>query len=354
MQLEVKLNANSIPSSTSLILDITSDSFQHASEKALVDSSSTHCFLDHSLIQKFRIPTHSISPIPLKLFDGRTSSIITEAVELPIRFSLNNLFSIDFYVTSLDPSCSIVLGHNWLTRHNPLIDWVLGSITFRTSKQTDPMTLPTAKTHNTTKSIPTKTPPKLQAPPIALINAAAFKRACKMEGSVTFQLNIAPSNIKGHVATLNSELADMESILESYQDFSDVFSKAKADTLAPHQPYDLKIALEDGMMPPQPPIYSLSNSELGTLCEFIDEHLNIGFIWPSCSSHGAPILFVKKKDGSLRLCVDFQSLNKVTKKDCYPLPLITDLLDAPRKARIYTKIDFQHTYHLVRITKGDE
>ena len=161
--------------------------------------------------------------------------MITEAVELPIHFSSNNLFSIDFYVTALDPSCSIVLGHNWLTRHNPLIDWVSGSITFRTSEQMDPTTSPTAtKTHATTKSSPAETPPKLQAPPIALINAAAFKRACKMEGSVTFQLNITPSDIKGCTANLNSELVDMESIPEAYQDFSDVFGKAKADTLAPH------------------------------------------------------------------------------------------------------------------------
>ena len=107
-------------------------------------------------------------------------------------------------------------------------------------------------------------------------------------------------------------------------------------------------------MPPQPPIYSLLNSELETLHEFIDKHLNIRFIQPSCSSHSAPILFVKKKDGSLWLCVDFWSLNKVTKKDHYPLPLITDLLDAPWKARIYTKIDLQHAYRLVRIAEGDE
>ena len=106
----------------------------------------------------------------------------------------------------------IVLGHNWLTHHNPLIDWVLGSITFQTSEQMDLTTSPTVDT----QSIPAETPPKLQAPPIALINAAAFKWACKMEGSVTFQLNITQSNVKGHVANLNPELVDMESVPEAY------------------------------------------------------------------------------------------------------------------------------------------
>ena len=67
-----------------------------------------------------------------------------------------------------------------------------------------------------------------------------------------------------------------------------------------------------------------------------------------------PVLFVKKKDGSLRLCVDFRKLNAITQKDKYPLPLIADLLDAPSKAKIYTKIDLKHAYHLVRIAAGDE
>jgi len=66
------------------------------------------------------------------------------------------------------------------------------------------------------------------------------------------------------------------------------------------------------------------------------------------------VLFVKKKDGSLRLCVDFQGLNKITKKDHYPLPLISDLLDSPSHAKIYSKINLQHAYHLVQIALGNE
>ena len=88
--------------------------------------------------------------------------------------------------------------------------------------------------------------------------------------------------------------------------------------------------------------------------EYVTENLRSGFIRSSSSPAGAPILFVKKKDGSLRLCHDFRGLNKITRKDKYPLPRITDLLDAPRKARIYTKIDLRSAYNLVRIAKGDE
>src|SRR6266511_798177 len=133
-----------------------------------------------------------------------------------------------------------------------------------------------------------------------------------------------------------------------------VFSQAKADTLPAHHPYDLKIDLEEGAEPPLGRMYSLSQTEAQALHEFLDENLCIGFICPSKSAHGVPILFVKKKDGSLRLCVDFRGLNRITKKDRYPLPLISDLLDAPGRARIYTKIDLRHAYHLVRIADGDE
>src|SRR6266850_7687957 len=69
---------------------------------------------------------------------------------------------------------------------------------------------------------------------------------------------------------------------------------------------------------------------------------------------GLPHTIHQKKDGSLCLCIDYQALNKVTQKDRYPLPLICDLLDSPGPARIYTKIDLKHAYHLVWIAEGDK
>src|ERR1700731_5330027 len=95
----------------------------------------------------------------------------------------------------------------------------------------------------------------------------------------------------------------------------------------------------EGAKPPPGVVYSLSQSKLCELHKFLDEHLHIRFICLSHSPHGTPVLFVQKKNSNLHLCVDFHGLNKVTKKDCYPLLLTKDLLDVPGKAKIYTKLD---------------
>jgi len=89
----------------------------------------------------------------------------------------------------------------------------------------------------------------------------------------------------------------------------DVFSKTKAETLAPHHPIDHAIDLEPGFKIPQGQIYNLSEFELRTLMSYIATNLANGFIQRSSSSAAAPILFAKKKDGGLRLCVDYRSLN---------------------------------------------
>ena len=173
---------------------------------------------------------------------------------------------------------------------------------------------------------------------------------------MNFTLYICTEDAKLHSASASPpvDTPNLSGVPKQYHDFADVFSKAKATTLTPHREYDLHINLEEGASPLLGMVYSLSQTELGVLWTFIDEHLSYGFIKQSTSAHGAPVLFVCKKDGSLRLCIDYQGLNKLTKKDRYPLPLISDLLDSPSKAKIYSKIDLHHVYHLVHIAEGDE
>jgi len=155
-------------------------------------------------------------------------------------------------------------------------------------------------------------------------------------------------------STKLAETPDLSNVPSEYHEFTNIFSKNKAETLPPHRPYDLKINLEEGAQPLVGPIYFLSASEQEALKEFIEKNLNMGFIQPTSSLHGIPVLFVKKKDGSLHLCVDFRRLNCISKKDHYPLPLISNLLDSPHKARVYSKIYLCHAFHLVRIADGDE
>ena len=98
----------------------------------------------------------------------------------------------------------------------------------------------------------------------------------------------------------------------------------------------------------------MSPTELEVLRAYIEENLANGFIRHSKSPADAPIFFVKKKDGSLRLVVDYCGLNKVTIKNRYALPLISSLLERINGARFFTKINLRGAYNLVRIRLGDE
>jgi hypothetical protein len=139
-----------------------------------------------------------------------------------------------------------------------------------------------------------------------------------------------------------------------YKDYVDVFSKDRAETLAPHRPIDHPIGLELDFNLPYGRIYNLSEVEFKTLEAYIETNLANGFIQLSSSPAAAPILFAKQKDGRLRLCVDYSALNKATVKNRYPLPLISEMLDRLRGARIFTKLDLRNAYHLIRKKEGDQ
>ena len=149
---------------------------------------------------------------------------------------------------------------------------------------------------NTTDASPPKYQHEFAPPPVSFVNAATFSLLCKRSDTRAYHLNISAPEVS---AQSTSEGTDKLPIPEVYRDFADIFSKAKAGSLAPHRPYDLKIVTPDGVIPLHGCMYSLSETETQALQEFLDEHLASGFIHPSRSPHGTPVLFVKKRDGSL-------------------------------------------------------
>ena len=187
--------------------------------------------------------------------------------------------NVNFYVTLLDPSCSVVLGYNWLTCYNPLIDWVLGSIIFHpqlldpsfpkltSSARAAKLPLQNSSVSDETLKLPAS------APSIALIGAAPFMRLCKLQGMQTFHIHLSNICVSTNSTSVSKEALDLSSIPEEYHDFANIFSKAKAEKLALHQPYDLKINLEEGTSTLIVPMYPLSQSKLEVLHNFLDDHL---------------------------------------------------------------------------------
>jgi len=152
----------------------------------------------------------------------------------------------------------------------------------------------------------------------------------------------------------DSEEPDIERIPEQYKDLAIVFSKKEADKLPPHRLTDCEINLQPGATLHYGPIYPLTLEESEVLKDYIKENEKKGFIRESHSPAGYPVLFQKKSDGSLRLCVDYKRLNAVTIRNSYPLPLINDIIERVKGAKYFTKLDLRSAYNLIRIKEGDE
>src|SRR6201986_3733352 len=141
---------------------------------------------------------------------------------------------------------------------------------------------------------------------------------------------------------------------KEFHDFLDVFSKKRSERLPEHREWDLPIELEENAELPKGKLYQMSADELKALKEFVDKNLQKGYIRPSSAPFGAGVFFIKKKDGSLRLVVDYCALNVATKKDAYPLPLTQELPDRLKAAQVFTTLDMRWDYYNVRIQEGDE
>uniref|UniRef100_A0A0W0F4B6 Reverse transcriptase domain-containing protein n=1 Tax=Moniliophthora roreri TaxID=221103 RepID=A0A0W0F4B6_MONRR len=164
------------------------------------------------------------------------------------------------------------------------------------------------------------------------------------------------SFIRGEEDTHEVKAKPLEELLPPYlSNYSDRFKKKKAERFPPSRPYDHAIDLKPDFKPWDCKIYSLSPKERIEQDKFLDENLQKGYIRPSKSLMASPFFFVAKKEvGALQPCQDYRDLNNGTIKNRYPLPLVTDLVDKLKTAKVFTKLDLRNEYNNIWIKDGDQ
>ncbi len=264
-----------------------------------------HFTLDFTLARKLKVPVFVLrNPISVIALSGQSLSPVTHTTGL-IRLvtSGNHTEDIHFFLTN-SPSVPVVLGHPWLTVHNPHINWGHDYVLAWSDK----------------------------------CHASCLLSACPSVSCSVFQ----------------DEHGDLSNVPSEYLDLKGVFSKSQAASLPPHHPYDCAIDLLPGTSPPKGRLYSLSTPEREAMEKYISDSLATKIIRPSFSPAGAGFFFVEKKDGSLRPCIDYRGLNSITVKNTYPLPLMSSAFERLQGALFFTKLDLHNAYHLVRMREGDE
>ncbi|QRW25224.1 Retrotransposable element Tf2 protein [Rhizoctonia solani] len=276
-----------------LFLEMTLRDYPTDPIKTLIDSGATSNFISPSLVEKLKIPKTLLeNPRVVRMLDGTISQTGRIWHQVQLAVSANGHPHIIPFLVCPIGNTPAILGMTWLTAEAPLIDWQQGLVTF---------------------------PEQVQ--------------------------------IASEEEADSDPLADLP---PQYHEFAKVFGKEEFKVLPPHREYDISIDLvPDAKLTPGP-IYGMTDAESKALKQHIDEELATGKIRPSTSSAGAPVMFVKKADGSLRLVVDYRKLNKVTHKNVYPLPRQDDLMAKLRHAKIFTKLDLRWGYNNVRIKEGDE
>ena len=336
-------------------------------------------------------------PFSLILADGKTNPECSIKYRtIPVQLKIGDHYELlSFFVGNLGHP--VILGFDWLSRHNPDINWPLASLTFQSAfclsnccsskveiSEVDSLSLQVQGTSsayqgNSSTSpnyvcpssnvslLSSVTPPFHVFPP-SLVPPSSVLPPSPVTLSSHFpppSLNFLPFNVSP--VSTNSIQSDVYPYLEVtkesestpippgiLKEFSELFSKGKADKLPPHREYDCTIDTIPGSQPAHFKHYRLTVEEDQVLQNYIDENYKKGFIRKSSSPYGSPCFFVKKKDKSLRLCVDYRGLNKITLKNRNPIPLISEMIRTLAKGKIFTTLDFRGAYNLLRVKDGHE
>jgi len=319
----------------------------------LIDSGSTTNFISSAFIHQHQLTTQTLPTAEkVRLADGKIIEV-KDCIETNLQM---NSFQdhINFIVLPLD-EYDIVLGMSWLATHNPAIDWKRGVLRIKQKHKRFRI--------RGVKSIDTQSMNNLQLMSVqqmkqekSEIEAVYLVHVDWEEGNATklllqpkFQLNLIDKE-KDLLMDSSSRRAEFDK-QQLIDEFREVFNEPTA--LPPKRTVDFSIDLKPGAEPPNLPTYRMNPVELQELKKQLEELLKKKFIKQSKSPFGAPVLFVKKPNKPLRLCIDYRALNALTIKNSYNLPRIDDLFDQLRGAKYFSKIDLRSGYHQIRIKEAD-
>ena len=382
----VLLRSARIKKSTELDLLLESiDTRQPFGAKALLDSGATGLFIDDAFVAAKNLTR---DPLPRSILvyniDGTLNEhgSVKETVDLVVRYQ-DHTERASFYVTTLGGS-QLILGHPWLVKHNPDIDWAAGKITMsRCPEECRIRHIQVQRKHRQRYKLRKKAKVLSTAvPPLVTVEEllddveeeessspdAVEDPDLPVVGDRIYTAVLAPQpdpTCISATSTVSQRLAEAaekdrvqkswkDIVPESYHQFEKVFLKESFDELPQQRKWDHAIELIPGAEPFSTKIYPMSPKEQEELDRFLDENLKSGRIRPSKSPMASPVFFVKKKDGSLRFVQDYRKLNALTIKNAYPLPLISDLVTKVSKAKFFTKLDVRWGYNNIRIKDGDE
>ena len=313
----------------------------------LIDSGSSGDFISTSFVQKYSICTiqnNKNENTRIELANGSThmSDTIVSSIDVSIGGSFND--KMDFTVFPLQ-KYDAILGMPWLEKHNPKIDFKNKSVKLQSNNNKNNSGLYISPCRKNKITLATMNQIKRQAAKNK--NLFLVYVYCLEDGSIDRIEQRECNSISTNNKTIDH---DIELLLSKYKD---VFPDDLPIGLPPSRSIDHKIDIIPGSSIPSLSTYRMSPTELDELKKHLNDLVSHGFIRVSKSPFGAPVLFVKKKDGSIRMCVDYRALNKITIKNKYPLPRVDELFDRLLGAKYFSKIDLRSGYHQVRIADED-
>ena len=317
---------------------------------ALVDSGATHNFIASEFCYKHGM-RYVKKTRTVVLADGSNSEAVGALQSARVTIGQHAVKE-DFIVMDMKgEEFQCILGKPWLSAVNPTIDWSKNCMTIRDSvicgvDKFQPS--PTVKVCSL-RSVLKATKQKGARAWTVLIRPVQDKPKEETPSDTPY----SPSLLAPDWSVTEKQLHDWPELYEALRDYEDVFQPLP-DGLPPQKKVTHKIEIPEGAKPPYRPPYRMSPLELDELKKQVEGLLDKGWIRPSHSPFGAPVLFAAKPDGSLRLCIDYRALNALTKKSRYPIPRIDEMFDRLGPAKYISHLDAAQAYHQVPIAEGDQ